>query len=129
MEQPDPPPVLDRADITAALEATGCPPDETVARLDRGELIILVPSTGVAMMFAAQLAMRLIGGDIAGPRAKLVHTAGEIEDILACASDAWLRHGDGITAPVLAVAFPGVTVSGAQPPRPHGPAASAAAPS
>ena len=116
MKQPDPAPVLDWADITAALKATGCQPDETAALLDRGELIILVPSTGVAMVFAAQLAMRLIGGDIAGPPAEMVHTAGEVEDILARVSDAWLHHGDGITpepAPVLALAFPGVTVTGA----------------
>lgn len=118
MKQPDPVPVLDWADITAALNATGCQTDEIAALLDRGALIIVVPSTGAAMMFAAQLAMRLIGGDIAGPRAKLVHTAGEVEDILARASDAWLQHGDGIIpepepAPVLALAFPGVTVTGA----------------
>jgi hypothetical protein len=112
MKQPN----LDWADITAALKATGCQPDETMALLDRGELIIVVPSTGAAMMFAAHLAMRLIGGDIAGPGAKLVHTAGEVEDILARASDALLHHDDGITpepAPVLVVAFPGVTVTGA----------------
>jgi hypothetical protein len=116
MGQPDPAPVLDWADITAALEATGCQPDETAAVLDRGELIILVPSTGVAMLFAARLAMRLIGGDVTGPGAELVHTAGEVDDILARASDAWLSHGGGIApelGPVLALAFPGVTVTGA----------------
>jgi hypothetical protein len=116
MKQPDLAPVLDWPDITAALKATGCQPDETVALLDRGELIIVFPSTGAAMMFAAQLAMRLTGGDIAGPGAKLVHTAGEVEDILARASDAWLHHDDGIApepASVLALAFPGVTVTGA----------------
>jgi hypothetical protein len=53
------------------------------------------------MMFAVQLAVRLIGGGIAGSRAKPVHAAGEVEEILARASDAWLHHSDGIT-PVLA---------------------------
>jgi hypothetical protein len=116
MKQPDPAPDLHWADITAALKATGCQPDETMALLDRGELIIVVPSIGAAMMFAAQLTIGLIGGDVAAPGAKLVHTAGEVQDILARASDAWLRLGGGITAesaPMLVLAFPGVTVTGA----------------
>jgi hypothetical protein len=103
-------PIVAWEDVEAALRATGCDREEAWAAVPHS-LVVVVPSVGAAMLFAAELTLRLTGFG-----GRLVHAPDEVADILARTSDSWVMTGRGEEdLPVLALTFPGVIVTGDPP--------------
>jgi hypothetical protein len=114
-------PVLHRADVDAALAATGCAPEEAAAEYPDGELTLRLPSVGAAMAFAAALAAELIAAATEDdpPGTGQITGAGLATEIMARASSFWVPLPPPAAAhdgeAQLVVQFTGVRLTGDAP--------------
>lgn len=104
---------IGHADVAYALYAVGDPRVTGYTEGRDRELVITVPSTGSAMVFAAALAARATtAGETTGT---LIDDLPDVAEIMTRVSDGWVRGtASGQALPVLLLTFPGVHLTGPQ---------------